>query len=167
MKLFCVQHHLSITILRNATLAWGVLISSMSGAHAQATVDVTTRAMLGSGDRADDAAIWIHPNNESASIVLGVNKSDTLNGGVYAFDLDGTSAINDNEWQEGTNLFDKGKRYNNIDLRYRFPAGDEQWDIVCASNRTDRELDVFRVTTDGNGNYALVVTSAFVNEPTR
>ena len=153
MKSFCVQHRVPVIIVRNIILAGAILIGSVGGAHAQASVDITTRAMLGSGDRADDAAIWIHPNNESASIVLGVNKSDTINGGLYAFDLDGTSAINDNEWQEGTNLFDKGERYNNVDLRYGFPAGDEQWDIVCASNRTDRELDVFRVNTDSNGNF--------------
>ena len=123
-------------------------------ASGPATVDVTTRAMLGSGDRADDPAVWIHPSNKSASIILGVNKSsDGVNGGIYAFDLDGTSALDNSQWKEGVNLFEKGERYNNVDIRYKFPAGGEAWDIVCASNRSDREIDVFRVKKNSSGNF--------------
>lgn len=131
-----------------------LLLVCSTALYAQANVNITTAPMLGSGDRADDPAIWVHPNRPAASIVIGVNKSGNLrDGGLYAFDLNGTRARDDDEWTEGTNLFDKGERYNNVDLRYGFPAGSERWDLVCASNRSDRELDVFRVVTDDNGDF--------------
>ena len=130
------------------------LVFCTTALHAQLSVNVTADPMLGGGDRADDPAIWVHPTDPAASIVIGVNKSDNLrDGGLYAFNLDGTRARNNNRWIEGTNLFDKGERYNNVDLRYGFPAGGERWDLVCASNRTDRELDVFRVITNDNGDF--------------
>ena len=130
-----------------------------------------TQSMLGSGDRADDPAIWVNQRDTSKSIVFGVNKSrDGVNGGVYSFKLDG-KATTQQAWEEGVNLFEKGERYNNIDLRYGFKAGSERWDIVCASNRSDREIDVFRVITNSQGNFVRLehvgevpIGSGFIQE---
>ena len=126
--------------------------SAMSAAQVVSPV-LGTEAMLGGGDRADDPAIWVNSNKPGASIIFGVNKSgDKVNGGVYAFTLDG-QPVEQADWEEGVNLFEKGERYNNIDLRYDFKAGSERWDIVCASNRSDREIDVFRVLKTANGDF--------------
>lgn len=126
-----------------------------SNAIYETSVDETASVMLGSGDVADDPEIWIHPTRPNLSVVLGVNKSsDGINGGLYAYELDGSPFGSNTGWSEGVNLFEKGERYNNLDLRYGFPAGAETWDIVCVSNRSDREIDVFRVLTNSNGDFA-------------
>ncbi|WP_430906031.1 phytase [Maribacter sp. 2-571] len=116
---------------------------------------ITSEPMLGNGDKADDPCIWIHPYTPSKSVVLGVNKSKTDVGGIYAFKLDGKS-VRQNTWQEGINLFEKGERYNNIDIKYNFDTGQQLWDIVCVSNRSDEEIDVFKVNKNTSGDFVTL-----------
>ena len=111
-----------------------------------------TSSMLGTGDVADDPAVWVHPTNKSRSVILGTNKSKDGRGGLYAFDLDGKRFGSD-EWVSGVNRFDN-ERYNSVDLRYNFPAGQERWDIVAASNRSDREIDIFKVRKTASGDFS-------------
>lgn len=113
---------------------------------------VTTVPMLGAGDRADDPCVWIHPNTPAKSVVLGVNKSTVNVGGLYAFDLNG-NALKQSTWEKNINLFEKGERYNNVDVKYNFDAGQERWDIVCTSNRSDQEIDVFKVNRNASGDF--------------
>ena len=118
-------------------------------------VAVVAEAMTGTGDVADDAAIWVHPADPTRSVVIGVNKSSNgRDAGLFAFDLDGSRAVDDDGWEVGVNRFEPDRRYNNVDVRYGFAAGGERWDLVCASDRTEREIDVFRVRTTAAGDFA-------------
>jgi len=117
---------------------------------------VETIDMNGSGDNADDMCVWLHPTDRTKSVILGSNKTTATNGGIYAFALDGGRADGAGSWGGG-NWFDQGKRINNVDLRYNFQAGGQTWDIVVGSNRTDDRLDMFRITTDGAGDFTGLV----------
>lgn len=114
---------------------------------------VETTAMNGSSDVADDMCVWLHPTDRSKSIIFGNNKTDgdDPEGGIYCYALDGgpTDTLG---WGAG-NWFDQGKKVNNVDVRYNFQAGSEQWDLVVGGNRTDERIDIFRVDTDAGGDF--------------
>lgn len=107
-----------------------------------------TEPMNGTEDVADDACVWIHSTQPSKSVIVGVNKSDEVHGGLYLFDLDGSPLQDTRKWMAESNWFAPGKKLNNVDRVSGFPAGSVTWDLVCASNRTDRSLDIFRVRTE-------------------
>lgn len=128
----------------------------------EATVE--TFPMQGRGDIADDPAIWLHPSDPARSVVLGTNKAaNAAVNGLYAWDLDGSPATEAVGWEAGVNWTGpEAHRYNNVDLRYRFPTGHEHWDIVVASNRARRTLDVFRIETDASNDFAgLTLVGSF------
>jgi 3-phytase len=81
-----------------------------------------------SQDSADDAAIWVDPNDPSQSVVIGTNKySDgTTSGGLAVYDLGGNQLQYTNDG-----------RMNNVDLRSGFTLADSQVTLVTASQRTD------------------------------
>lgn len=112
-----------------------------------------TSAMNGSEDVADDACVWVHPTKATSSVIIGINKSDEVHGGLYLFNLDGRPLNPTNQWLVDSNWFVSGKKLNNVDSVSGFPAGTEKWDLICASNRTDRSLDVLRVRTK-NGDFS-------------
>lgn len=107
-----------------------------------------TSPMNGTEDVADDACVWVHPTQPEKSVIIGINKSDEVHGGLYLFDLDGSPLQATQRWAKDSNWFVSGKKLNNVDSVSGFPAGTETWDLVCASNRTDRSLDVLRVRTE-------------------
>lgn len=119
---------------------------------------VETTAMNGSSDVADDMCVWLHPTDRSKSIIFGNNKTDDDDpeGGIYCYALDGgptdTLSPDARGWGAG-NWFDQGKKVNNVDVRYNFQAGSEQWDLVVGGNRTDERIDIFRVDTDAGGDF--------------
>ncbi|MGB3627689.1 MAG: phytase [Henriciella sp.] len=61
-----------------------------------------TDPMTGMGDRADDPALWVNPDDVSKSLILGTNKEE----GLHVYDLDGAE----------TQFLDVG-RLNNVDVR--------------------------------------------------
>ena len=124
---------------------------SESQAVTKVSASAETAPILGSGD-ADDVAVWVHPSNRGRSVILGTNKSKDGAGGLYAFGLNGRR-LNSDGWVTNVNRFEN-ERYNSVDLRYNFPAGGERWDIVAASNRSDREIDLFRVLKTKQGDFA-------------
>ena len=142
---------------RRAIVAAAVCAATAFGARFTLAKEITpraeTEAMLGSDDVADDVAIWVHPNEPASSVILGTNKSNDTTGGIYAFDLAGRRFDRVPVWVEERNVFGLGERYNNVDVRYGFPAGDERWDLVCASNRSDRTIDVYRVNTGSDSDF--------------
>lgn len=95
---------------------------------------VETPSMDGSGDVADDPAIWVHPTDASLSVLLGTSK-DKSQGGLYAYTLDG----------HVLGKYASGKALNNTDLRYDFPLGNKTIDIVGATNRTDGTFIFFGI----------------------
>lgn len=85
----------------------------------------------------DDPAIWVNPKDASKSIVFGTDK-DALNGGVYAFDLDGKlipskSIIN-------------VSYPNNVDIEYGFALNDStKTDILVFTEREKHQIRLFSI----------------------
>lgn len=140
--------------LADSAVATTIYTLSTPGAQVPASPAYETSAIKGTADVADDTAVWLHPTVPEQSVIIGVSKSTTSgDGGLYAFNLTGTRQ-GGSSWSANVNWFSGTKRYNNVDIAHGFPAGAETWDIVCASNRTDRRLDVYRVLTDAAGAFA-------------
>jgi 3-phytase len=87
-----------------------------------------------SDDAADDPAIWLHPSDPAASLILGTNKQS----GLHVYDLQGR------ELQH----LPVGK-LNNVDLRQGVPWGAGKIDVAAATNRTDQTITLLRVEADG------------------
>ena len=97
-----------------------------------ATVE-TAPTPMGSGDAADDPAIWIHPTDPSKSTIIGTDKS-TDGRGLVVYDLSGRELF---YYPDG--------RMSNVDVRYNFPlGGSSRVGLVGASNR-GRKLDFYKV----------------------
>ncbi|MBI4312180.1 MAG: phytase, partial [Chloroflexi bacterium] len=99
---------------------------------AEVTPALESDPISGSGDIADDPAIWVHPTDASLSLVIGVNKGSS--GGVLVYSLDG----------EQRQFLAVGA-INNVDLRYGFSLGGQTVDIVGATNRNTNSVDLFKV----------------------
>lgn len=84
---------------------------------------------------ADDPAIWVHPDDPALSLVVGVLKE----GGLDVYDLDGKVLQSINP---------EGVRYNNVDLAYNFPLGDDPIDIVVVTDRFKDLLVIFQVAPE-------------------
>ena len=63
-----------------------------------------TVSLKGSGDVADDPAIWIHPDDPALSAVIGTNK-DKTDGGLVVFDLNGDIMLQPSEAQAAVERF--------------------------------------------------------------
>jgi 3-phytase len=87
-----------------------------------------TGTVLGSGDVADDAAIWVNPADPTKSFIIGESKA--TNGGLHVFDLAGREVS-----RLATN-----SPLGNIDLR---------GDVVAAANRGTEAVDVFKIDATG------------------
>ena len=85
----------------------------------------------------DDPAIWINRANPEKSIVFGTDK-DELNGGVYAFDLNGKIIPE----KSITNI----KYPNNVDIAYDFRINDSTLtDILVFTEREQHQIRVYAV----------------------
>jgi len=96
------------------------------------TPTVETDPVEDYGDAADDPAIWVHPTDPAKSLIIGTNKKR----GLYVYDLAGKQL---QSVPDG--------RMNNVDLRqgFRLQAGGEPFALVAASNRTNRNISVYKV----------------------
>ncbi|MCH4551852.1 phytase [Aestuariibaculum lutulentum] len=85
----------------------------------------------------DDPAIWVNKANPEQSIVFGTDK-DEVNGGVYAFNLDG-KIIPEKSLT--------GVSYpNNVDVEYGFKLNDStQTDIMIFTEREKHQVRVYSV----------------------
>ena len=109
-----------------------------------------TASVAGTGDAADDPAIWV-AENPAESLVFGTDKDN----GVYVYTLDGAEHA---YLPEG--------RLNNIDVRYGFDLGDRTVDIAVASDRSNIGLAVFFIDPDTREvSYAGALPVADVVEP--
>ncbi len=82
----------------------------------------------GSGDIADDAAIWIDAANPGNSVVIADNKA-TEDGGIGVFGMDGKLIS-----------FRPDGMIGNVDLREGFPLSGGSAVLVGGNNRTDDSL---------------------------
>lgn len=111
---------------------------------------VETAVMPDADDAADDPAIWVHPANPEQSLVIGTNKRR----GLVVYRLDGSEA----------SKRDDG-RMNNVDLRQNVTIGDFAGDLVAATNRDKKSIDVYGL--DGSAaalNPLLSIPTGF-NDP--
>ena len=115
-----------------AGLHVGLAAPVASAAVAQVSATVETAPIHGSGDAADDPAIWIHPTDPSKSTIIGTDKS-TDGRGLVVYDLSGRELF---YYPDG--------RMNNVDVRYNFPLGSSRVGLVGVSNRV-RSLDFYKV----------------------
>lgn len=85
----------------------------------------------------DDPAIWVNKKNPEQSIVFGTDK-DEINGGVYAFDLDGKII----KEKSITNV----SYPNNVDVEYGFKLSDStKTDILVFTEREKHQIRLFSV----------------------
>jgi 3-phytase len=120
-------------VLAPAALAIGLWPASAAAQTASVAAVVETDPVPGSGDAADDAAIWIHPTSRDLSTVIGTDKTS----GIAVYALDGSQL-----------QFLADGRLNNVDIRYDFPLGEERVALVAAGNRTDDTLALYAVDSD-------------------
>jgi 3-phytase len=92
-------------------------------------------------DDPDDPAIWIHPTDPSASLIIGTNKVQAPNGALVIFGLNGAAR------QTVAGL----DRPNNVDIEYGLKMGEGTIDVAVTTERLKSRLRVFRITPDGNG----------------
>ena len=85
----------------------------------------------------DDPAIWIHKSNSEESLVFGTDK-DEINGGIYAFNLDG-------EIVKSKSI--TGLSYpNNVDIAYDFRLNDStKTDILIFTEREKNQIRLFSI----------------------
>jgi myo-inositol-hexaphosphate 3-phosphohydrolase len=123
-------------VLTAAGLLAGLLVGLAAPVANAAVVPVSatveTAPVHGSGDAADDPAIWIHPTDPSRSTIIGTDKS-TDGRGLVVYDLSGRELF---YYPDG--------RMNNVDVRYNFPLGSSRVGLVGVTNRV-RSLDFYKV----------------------
>jgi 3-phytase len=101
-----------------------------SSAAITVSPSINTVPVESHGDAADDPAIWVHPSEPALSLVLGTQKQQGLN----VYDLGGRLV---QSLPDG--------RINNTDLRYGFPLGGQEVDIVTASNRSNFSIGIYAI----------------------
>ena len=102
----------------------------------------------------DDPAIWIHPTDSTASLVVSTLKE----GGIDVYGLDGKliqhlSPSDAPACQPGQKdcAGNRGGRINNADLIYDFSLAGTPVDLIVASDRGLDTLAIYRVDIDGSG----------------
>lgn len=92
-----------------------------------------TAAVAQGGDAADDPAIWVHPKDPEASLVLATDKKR----GLAVYDLQGREL-----------QFLPVGRLNNVDLRQGLSIGGERVDIAAATHRDEHGVVLFAIGAD-------------------
>ena len=89
---------------------------------------------------ADDPAVWVHPTDPAASLVLGTAK----NGGLRVYDLHGRevqSIATPPAPAEGS----EAGRFNNVDLVHGFRLGGRTADLAVVTDRGRDQLRAYRI----------------------
>jgi 3-phytase len=86
-----------------------------------ATPVAETDPVVSSGDAADDAAIWVNPQDPGKSVIIGTDKA--AGGGLNVYDLSGARI---------QSITTDGLA-NNVDLRYGFALAGGPLDVVATS----------------------------------
>ena len=96
----------------------------------QVSATVETDPVPSNGDAADDAAIWVHPDDPALSTIIGTDKE----GGLAVYDLSGSQIQYIAEFLP-----------NNVDLRHGFMLGGQEVDLVVSSDRADQTIAIHRI----------------------
>ena len=109
-----------------------------------------TASVAGTGDAADDPAVWV-ADNPADSLIFGTDKDN----GIYVYTMTG----------EEHAYLPEG-RLNNIDVRYGFDLGDRVVDIAAASDRSNGGIAFFFIDpVSRDVSYAGATQVADVTEP--
>jgi myo-inositol-hexaphosphate 3-phosphohydrolase len=119
-------------LLVTAGLSVVVVTPTEAADAGRVSATVETAPMHNGGDAADDAAIWVDPDDPSRSTIIGTDKSD-VGGGLVVYDLTGRELYS---YPDG--------RMNNVDVRYNFPLAGKKVALVGVTNRV-RSLDFYEV----------------------
>jgi large repetitive protein len=115
----CNEANVTLTVSRVAATVETDPVPHAPQYHSNGSVKVV--------DAADDPAIWVNPLDPAQSLIIGTNKfSDTTNGGLLVYDLEGNQLSYTNDGPK-----------NNVDLRPGFPLGGHEVTLVTASQRND------------------------------
>lgn len=104
------------------------------------------------GTDADDPAIWVNADKPENSLILGTDKTEAPNGGLYVFNLAGKVV------QKIGGI----DRPNNVDVEYGFDIGGRKIDIAVLTERKQHRLRIFEIDkasgqlTDISGNTAVL-----------
>jgi 3-phytase len=120
---------LLIAAILPAIVVSGCEIPNLTVARVSATLE--TDPVPGTGDAADDAAIWVHPDDPARSVVIGTDKAD---GGLAIYDLTGRQI----------QYLDTDK-LNNIDLRNGFALQGKSTALLIATSRSEDTMEAFRI----------------------
>lgn len=96
--------------------------------------DAETTPVASINDAADDACIWVNPNNILKSTIIGTNKKE----GLIVYNLDGEELYS----------YKLGKM-NNVDIRNGFILNGEKVSVVTATNRTLNTISILIVKPTG------------------
>lgn len=94
---------------------------------------VETASFSGSGDIADDSAIWYNAANPTESVIIADNKNDT-GGGIGVFDLTGKLL-----------QFRQDGKIGNVDLRDNYVFGTQTITLVGANNRSNNTMVLYKL----------------------
>ena len=115
------------------TLLCFLLFGSVSKVMAQ-TVSPVVEFADGGIDDQDDICLWVHPT-PSQSLVIASDKGANT---IFVYDLQGNTLQSiQTDGQPG-----------NIDVRYNFLLDGELVDIVAFNDRSNSEVDIYRVLPD-------------------
>lgn len=85
------------------------------------------------GDAADDPAIWAHPTDPAASLIIATDKK----AGLYLYDMQGKEV-----------QFLADGKMNNVDFRNGFELGGNKVTLVAASDRTRKAIALYVLDPD-------------------
>ena len=121
----------AVAVVTAGLVVAATLVAPWSTAAAQRTVLPVAETQVfpaGSGDIADDSAIWFDPADPARSVVLADSKAST-SGGIAVLDLQGRLL-----------QFLAGGQIGNVDLRDDVPLGGGSVVLVGANDRTTSTL---------------------------
>lgn len=116
------------------------LLPLLALASVPAPVDVPARGATAPVSRdADDPAIWVHPRVPARSLIIATDKSASPDGSLFVFDLAG-------QVQQRLGPLD---RPNNVDVEYGFSFLGKRIDIAVVTERLQRRLRVYSISSEG------------------
>lgn len=139
MKIYCkIKRIVGVTIL------FGIILSSCGrtseGSQKASekiklyvTASMETESLKNpkaTDDAADDIAVWINSKDSTLCRIVGTDKT----GGLAVYDMEGKELF-----------FYPHGRMNNVDIRYNFPYENTHIDIVACTNRSSREIALYKI----------------------
>lgn len=113
-------------------LGYITILTTPAAALVSVLPTVETDLAYGTGDKADDLAIWVHPTDPNLSTIIGMSKASR--GGIHVYDMTGQEL---QFIQEGS--------IGNLDIRYGFPLNGRLVDLVTAASRTNNGILAYSV----------------------